>query len=44
MGSGGGDLSDKLLDRWQIVPQGISAEVIADEWNLSRQDLDALVI
>jgi acetyl-CoA acyltransferase len=41
MGSGGGDLSDKLLDRWQIVPQGISAEVIAEEWNLSREELDA---
>src|SRR5919198_3608005 len=25
MGSGGGELSDRLLDRWQIVPQGISA-------------------
>ena len=41
MGSGGGDLSDKLLDRWQIVPQGISAEVIADEWGFSREQLDA---
>ena len=41
MGSGGGDLSDKLLDRWQIVPQGISAEVIAEEWGLSREQLDA---
>jgi acetyl-CoA acyltransferase len=41
MGSGGGDLSDKLLDRWQIVPQGISAEVIAEEWGLSRDELDA---
>jgi len=41
MGSGGGDLSDKLLERWQIVPQGISAEVIADEWDLSREELDA---
>jgi acetyl-CoA acyltransferase len=41
MGSGGGDLSDKLLDRWQIVPQGVSAEVIADEWDLSREELDA---
>src|SRR2546423_14544731 len=40
MGSGGGDLSDKLLDRWQLVPQGISAEVIADEWGFSREDLD----
>jgi acetyl-CoA acetyltransferase family protein len=41
MGSNGGDLSDKLLERWQIVPQGISAEAIADEWNLSREELDA---
>ncbi len=41
MGSNGGDLSDKLLDRWQIVPQGISAEVLAEEWDLSREQLDA---
>src|SRR5947208_8378625 len=41
MGSNGGDLSQKLLDRWQIVPQGISAEVIADEWGFSREELDA---
>jgi acetyl-CoA acyltransferase len=41
MGSNGGDLSDKLLERWEIVPQGISAEVIAEEWGLSREDLDA---
>ena len=41
MGSNGGDLSDKLLDRWQIVPQGISAEVLADEWGFSREELDA---
>jgi acetyl-CoA acyltransferase len=40
MGSGGGDLSDALLDRWQIVPQGVSAEVIAADWHLSRGDLD----
>ncbi len=41
MGSNGGDLSDKLMERWEIVPQGISAEVIADEWDLSREELDA---
>jgi acetyl-CoA acetyltransferase family protein len=41
MGSGGGDLSEQLLDRWQIVPQGISAEVIAEEWGFSREELDA---
>ena len=32
--------SDKLLDQWQIVPQGTSAEVIAEEWGLSRERLD----
>jgi acetyl-CoA acetyltransferase family protein len=41
MGSSGGDLSDTLLDRWEIVPQGISAELIAEEWNFSREELDA---
>jgi acetyl-CoA acyltransferase len=41
MGSNGGDLSDVLLDRWEIVPQGISAEVIAEEWGFTREELDA---
>jgi acetyl-CoA acyltransferase len=41
MGSNGGDLSDRLLERWEIVPQGISAEVLAQEWGLSREQLDA---
>ena len=41
MGSNGGDVSDEVLERWQIVPQGISAEVIADEWGLTRAELDA---
>jgi acetyl-CoA acyltransferase len=41
MGSNGGDLSTRLLERWQIVPQGISAEVIADECGISRDELDA---
>ena len=40
MGSNGGELSEQLTDRWQIVPQGISAELIAQEWNLSREALD----
>src|SRR5256714_5399771 len=41
MGSSGGDLSGALLERFEIVPQGISAEVIADEWGLTREELDA---
>src|SRR5262245_54808611 len=38
--AGWSGFSDKLLDQWQIVPQGISAEVIAEEWGLSREQLD----
>jgi acetyl-CoA acyltransferase len=41
MGSSGGDLSERLLERWEIVPQGISAELIAEQWGLSREELDA---
>jgi acetyl-CoA acyltransferase len=41
MGSSGGDLSDKLLARWEFVPQGISAELLADEWGFTREQLDA---
>src|SRR6266511_4124603 len=39
--AGWSGFSDKLLDQWQIVPQGISAEVIAEEWGISREELDA---
>ena len=41
MGSSGGDLSERVLERWEIVPQGISAELIAEQWGLSREELDA---
>ena len=40
MGSSGGDLSPELLERWELVPQGVSAELIAEEWGLSREELD----
>ncbi len=40
MGSNNGSMSDRVHERWQIVPQGISAEVIAERWNLSREELD----
>src|SRR4051794_10164363 len=41
MGSNGGDLSSLVTDRFRIVPQGISAELLAQEWSLSREALDA---
>jgi acetyl-CoA acyltransferase len=35
---------DRVMARYEdvggLVPQGISAELIADKWNLSREDLD----
>ena len=34
-------LNEKIAERWPIVPQGISAEEIAKEWGLSREELDA---
>jgi acetyl-CoA acyltransferase len=37
---GWGSINEKIGDRWPIVPQGISAEVIAEEWGLSREQLD----
>jgi acetyl-CoA acetyltransferase family protein len=41
MGSNGGDVSSLVTDRFQLVPQGISAELLAQEWQLTREALDA---
>jgi acetyl-CoA acyltransferase len=41
MMSDGSTFSDRLLERYQIVPQGVSAELIAEHWKLSRDALDA---
>jgi acetyl-CoA acyltransferase len=40
MGSNRGSMSDAVYDRFDIVPQGISAEEIAAKWDLSREELD----
>jgi acetyl-CoA acyltransferase len=37
---GFGVLNEKIAERWPIVPQGISAEMIAAEWGLTREALD----
>ena len=44
MGSDVAPLSDGLTDRFDIVNQGISAEMIAQKWNLSREDLEKLAV
>src|SRR5918993_1218255 len=34
--------SPQLLERYNLVPQGISAEMIADKWEIPRSELDEL--
>jgi acetyl-CoA acyltransferase len=41
MGSNGGSISDQVTARHEIVMQGTSAELLADEWHLTREELDA---
>jgi acetyl-CoA acyltransferase len=41
MGSNGGSISERVTDRFEIVMQGTSAELLAAEWGLSREALDA---
>ncbi|MBI2017353.1 MAG: thiolase family protein, partial [Candidatus Rokubacteria bacterium] len=40
MGPGEGPFSPRLQERYNIVPQGISAELIAETWGLKREELD----
>ncbi len=40
MGPGEGPFSPQLQDRYNIVPQGISAELLAEQWGLKRAELD----
>jgi acetyl-CoA acyltransferase len=40
MGSNNGSMSQAVYDRYDIVMQGISAEHIAEKWDLSREELD----
>jgi acetyl-CoA acyltransferase len=42
MGPGDGPLSPRLSERYRIVPQGISAELVAERWGLKREELDEL--
>ena len=34
----------ELLERYQLVPQGLSAEMIADQWEIPRSELDELAV
>src|SRR5437899_9916294 len=40
LGSDAGALSPKLLEKYEIVQQGISADLVADKYHLTREQLD----
>jgi len=42
MGSDVGPFNPRMNDRFAVVPQGISAELIAERWELSREQMDEL--
>jgi acetyl-CoA acyltransferase len=42
IGPGDGPLSPKLQALYNIIPQGLSAEMIAEQWGIKREELDDL--
>ena len=42
VGPGDGPLSPRLQAMYNIVPQGLSAEIVAETWGLKREELDEL--
>lgn len=44
MGSDMGTLSEELTDRFDIINQGLSAELIAEKWGFERRELDELAL
>src|SRR3954463_11828540 len=40
----GAAFSPQLLERYHLIPQGLSAEMIADQWEIPRSELDELAV
>ncbi len=38
----GSPFSSELMERYDLIPQGLSAEMIADKWEIPRSELDEL--
>ena len=41
-GAFGTPFPQELLDRYELIPQGLSAEMIADQWEIPRSEMDEL--
>jgi acetyl-CoA acetyltransferase family protein len=44
MGGDAGPISDQIQDRFDVIGQGLSAELIAEKYGLTRQTLDSLAV
>ncbi|MEW6032765.1 MAG: thiolase family protein [Bacillota bacterium] len=44
MGSDGGTFSTRLMERFALIPQGLSAELIADRWGISRREMEEFAL
>src|SRR3954466_15703619 len=42
MGEYGLAFSPELMERYDLIPQGLSAEMIADKWEIPRSEMDEL--
>jgi len=44
MGADMGALPMSLMEKYNLVPQGLSAEMVAEKWNLSREQIDRFAL
>jgi acetyl-CoA acetyltransferase family protein len=44
MGADMGPLPMSLMEKYNLVPQGLSAEMVAEKWNFSREELDQFAL
>jgi acetyl-CoA acyltransferase len=44
MGADMGPLPASLMEKYNLVPQGLSAEMIAEQWNFSRAQIDEFAL
>jgi len=44
MGADMGPLPSSLMEKYNLVPQGLSAEMIAEQWKFNREQIDAFAL
>jgi acetyl-CoA acyltransferase len=44
MGADMGPLPPSLMEKYNLIPQGLSAEMVAEQWHFSRQQIDEFAL